>query len=318
MKKRIDYIDKAKGILIILTVIGHIWQSGYVHNVIYSFHMPAFFVISGMLLCYTQSYKKDYLKFVLSRIYSFGIPFVFIEVLGCLTDIIRHGRTLNFKGYIYNTLTLNFNDSNLWFLMELFLVEIIFVAVKKIAKDDKIVWCICVCLFLISVSLPEGNHYINILVSTFRYFGFFTIGFYGNKILVKKNWFLILISLITVFLVAAVFGKRVDGYLSVANIAFLISGLCGTYMTLQFGKVNFTEKINNFILSVGMNTIIIYGTHHIYYAIVGVILGITDYATTPIWAGIIMLLIVTALEIPTIYIINRWFPFLAGKRKKKK
>ena len=34
-------------ILIILVVIGHIWQDGYVHNFIYNFHMPAFFVISG-------------------------------------------------------------------------------------------------------------------------------------------------------------------------------------------------------------------------------------------------------------------------------
>ena len=42
--KRLDYLDRAKGILIILVVIGHIWQSGPVFNVIYSFHMPAFFV----------------------------------------------------------------------------------------------------------------------------------------------------------------------------------------------------------------------------------------------------------------------------------
>ena len=49
-KNRLDYIDRAKGILIILVVIGHIWQSGPVFNTIYVFHMPAFFVISGLLL----------------------------------------------------------------------------------------------------------------------------------------------------------------------------------------------------------------------------------------------------------------------------
>ena len=48
MAIRLDYLDKAKGILIILVVIGHIWQSGPVFNIIYAFHMPAFFFISGL------------------------------------------------------------------------------------------------------------------------------------------------------------------------------------------------------------------------------------------------------------------------------
>lgn len=42
MKKRLEYIDISKGILIILMVIGHIWQGGFVFNLIYAFHMPAF------------------------------------------------------------------------------------------------------------------------------------------------------------------------------------------------------------------------------------------------------------------------------------
>lgn len=46
-------------------------------------------------------------------------------------------------------------------------------------------------------------------------------------------------------------------------------------------------------------------------------MGITDYGTTPVWAGLTMLAAVALLEIPTIYIINRWLPFLAGKRYKK-
>ena len=49
MNRRITYLDTAKGILILLMLIGHIWNDGFVHAFIYVFHMPAFFLISGMV-----------------------------------------------------------------------------------------------------------------------------------------------------------------------------------------------------------------------------------------------------------------------------
>lgn len=106
MAERLDYIDKAKGLLIMLAVVGHIWQAGVVHNFIYAFHMPAFFVISGMLMRHTKSYEKTYSRFLIGRLYSFGVPFLFFEILGILTDILRHGVTLNIKGYVFNTISL--------------------------------------------------------------------------------------------------------------------------------------------------------------------------------------------------------------------
>ncbi len=75
MAKRLDYLDRAKGLLIILVVIGHIWQSGPVFNIIYAFHMPAFFLISGILFHHTKASSRPFGAFLRSRLYSFGIPF---------------------------------------------------------------------------------------------------------------------------------------------------------------------------------------------------------------------------------------------------
>ena len=317
MRERLDYIDKAKGLLIILAVIGHIWQAGCLHNIIYAFHMPAFFVISGILLSYTKSYEKSYAQFVLSRIYSFGIPFIFIELLGCCTDIIRHGITLNIKGYLYNTLTLNYNDPNLWFIADLFLVEIIFVLAKKIIKEDKAMWIFCLILLLISAVVHVENNYISTLIGSFWYYFFFNAGFYGKELLTKKNVLAIVGSAIVVIAVAMIYGKRSSGTLSIENLAFIISGLCGTYLMLQIGKLDILAFLNRILTESGKNTIIIYGTHHIIYATAGVMMGITDYKTTPILEGIILCVVVAIAEIPIIYIINRWLPFLAGKPFKK-
>lgn len=101
-------------------------------------------------------------------------------------------------------------------------------------------------------------------------------------------------------------------------MAFLISGFAGTYAVLWLGKLEFAKKTGHLFSVAGKNSMTIYGTHHILYAATGVLLGITDYATTPLWAGLIMLAVVSVVEVPTIYVINRWLPFLAGKRHQRK
>ena len=175
-KKRLDYLDVARGILIILVVIGHVWQAGYVHNAIYVFHMPAFFMISGILLSVTKSHQKGYLRFIARRIYSFGIPFLFIEFLGVLSSILRNGVTLNWKGYLFNTLTLHFNDPNLWFLEDLFLIEVLFAGLLCLFKKDWAVIAVVAGYIVTAYALPkEVPMIVSLLVSLRWYFLYFVI-----------------------------------------------------------------------------------------------------------------------------------------------
>ncbi|WIW86996.1 acyltransferase family protein [Sphingobium sp. V4] len=46
---RLDWVDVARGIGIIAVVIGHVWTRGPLRDAMYSFHMPLFFLLSGML-----------------------------------------------------------------------------------------------------------------------------------------------------------------------------------------------------------------------------------------------------------------------------
>ncbi len=317
-KERMDYIDKAKGILIILVVLGHIKTAGYGFNWIYTFHMPAFFAISGILMNFTASYEKPAGKYITGRMYAIGLPFIFMEILGVCLSIIRNGVTLNWKGYLYNTLTFQFNDPELWFLVDLFVIEVLFMVLKKISKMDWPVVTVCIILFIISVLMPKSNGYLTALASSFRYFPYFVFGFYCRKILDNKRMSASVISLLVVSFIAAVWGTRADSDLTINNLVFMVAGFFGTYMILQFAKLNFGRSINMLLSQVGRNSIIIYTTHHIIYATVGVLLGTTDYDSTPFWAGLIMFATVMVLEIPLIYVINRWMPFWAGKHYQKK
>ena len=74
-KKRIDYYDIAKGIGIILVVWAH--AKGPFHGEIFEFHMPLFFIISGLL----YNSKTAVFEFAKKRFFSLYIPFIFWNML---------------------------------------------------------------------------------------------------------------------------------------------------------------------------------------------------------------------------------------------
>ena len=49
MNKRIGWIDIAKGVTILLVIVGHTLIGYKVNDYIYAFHMPLFFICSGLL-----------------------------------------------------------------------------------------------------------------------------------------------------------------------------------------------------------------------------------------------------------------------------
>ena len=77
LRKRVPYVDIAKGIGIILVVMGHndfALISPFAHKLIYSFHMPMFFFMSGMF------FKPDmpFLTFLKNRFHRVLKPFLAI------------------------------------------------------------------------------------------------------------------------------------------------------------------------------------------------------------------------------------------------
>jgi polysaccharide biosynthesis protein PslL len=80
LPKRVPYVDIAKGIGIILVVMGHndfALIAPFAHKLIYSFHMPMFFFMSGMF------FKPDmpFLNFIKNRFHRVLKPFLAILLL---------------------------------------------------------------------------------------------------------------------------------------------------------------------------------------------------------------------------------------------
>ena len=161
MSKRIEYLDIAKGIGILLVVLGHNdfeVISLFVQRLIYSFHMPLFFFLSGYFL----NTAVPFFDFVKKRFNTLLKPFLFtifliyftsisFEKMGFNTAITRTVKSLYGSGYYLDWV-------QLWFLPHLFAVSIyafLFITLVSRLRNRWITWGIL--LGTLAVAIPFLN-----------------------------------------------------------------------------------------------------------------------------------------------------------------
>ena len=166
-KERLNYLDVSKGIGILLVVLAHIYAFNSEINRellvtwIYSFHMPLFFIISGMLLKYKN--ENDVKKVIISRIKGLLIPYLFFSLLSIIVKIIINGFDKNMVIWdlIYSATGIGIDA--LWFLPALFIGEILFVLINKIIKNNYVKVLLIVFLFIGSTFISKENGLILLL-----------------------------------------------------------------------------------------------------------------------------------------------------------
>ncbi len=242
---RIVYIDIAKGLGILLVILGHLLEAPSTEFefslklMIYSFHMPLFFILSGM------TYKpiagngiKDTFITSLDRKKYLLLSYVFYSIIYLLRDILcflfNRIELDNILLDLYKTIT--FEGINvLWFLSTLLLTEVLFDLVFKIFKQNIVfigIFEILICIFAIiiynDISPYIQKRVISIIVkSLFRpiiCLLFFYIGFCVKKYavlelvkkIVKKP--ALRIPIIIAFMFVALWTSKKNGEVDVHNI----------------------------------------------------------------------------------------------------
>lgn len=143
-KQHYTEISIAKGILIILMVIGHSGTNTLAGDFIYDFHMPCFFLISGFL--FKEEYLDNIGTFVGKKIKGLYIPFVkYSLVFLILHNIFYHLHLYNncytLTEFITRTLkilTLTGSEQLLggfWFLKELLYASVISILFFKLISN---------------------------------------------------------------------------------------------------------------------------------------------------------------------------------------
>ncbi|MCQ2530867.1 MAG: acyltransferase family protein [Lachnospiraceae bacterium] len=155
MNKRVEWIDALRGIAMWLVVLGHTFldRSHPLRNYVYSFHMPLFFFISGLTY---QRTKMSFLKFLKKKAKAFLLPYVALNVFAAIIKYILHFttrlyRVISLKTMLRGMLTGDGENApciQSWFLLTLFLTEIIFYFLDRLFKSEA---GLCIASLVVSV-----------------------------------------------------------------------------------------------------------------------------------------------------------------------
>lgn len=114
--KRIEWIDITKGIAIFLMVCGHTSIPKSISDFIWSFHMPLFFIVSGIL--YKPEKAENCMVYAISKFYSLIVPYFFFLLCDYIYRI-SWGLDIS-----WNMLTDGINVGAYWFIQVLLIVEL--------------------------------------------------------------------------------------------------------------------------------------------------------------------------------------------------
>ena len=240
--KRIDEIDIAKGIGIIMTIIGHNVFAGYVKTFIYSFHMPLFFILAGLVMKKKECSTKTliYEEGKLFRAYfCWSLIYIIFDIVVRIILLEQPIRLLFLDGYQ----TVVFWGINvLWFIATLAIAKIVAYKLCMILNARKQIIVALILFLAVYIITPLVNIIpkmamywcIASLLRAFSVVIFIVIGMNSKEILLKllnlENMYSLMLAILC-FASVALMGNYM-GYIDMRvlmlggnAILFLLSAL---------------------------------------------------------------------------------------------
>lgn len=262
-KNRIDQLDMIKGIAMILVIVGHlcsaIVQSGktdvysyqMLYNVIYLFHMPLFFFVSGFLSKGNNKLVDKCIRLIIPFI-IWGMP----HIIGHLVTSFWSENLM--KNILQELIFLFLRGGYYWYFIYLFIFYVISNKINKCFRTVYVKWVflvlICVVYVLGEVILSIEKIIPDVDKFMFNYI-FFYLGYLMKehaeilwKLNVKAMVFAIVISCFGVVIYFGCF----------SFIKIFVTSACLLSVFELVNLLNTCEPVKDFLSIIGKNTMIIY------------------------------------------------------------
>ena len=282
-------VSIAKGLAIIMMVIGHAGAPTPLVRFISIFHMPLFFMLSGY--CFKEKYLTDFKNFAKKRFTGIYFPYITFSLLflfchqlfvemhiydithpesnGCahvypLKEYLNRAIKILFMMQGHDTLLAGF-----CFLKDLFFGSFYFYLLAKYTR--KSFWVpIALAAILILLSYTELR--IKILFLEKRIVMailFIYLGYLAKSLKLKSNFLVILITIEITYLASACgLFKKVGmlDFTTLEALPFVIFALVGSYMLFSISKIlsNWDNRFTRFLIYAGNHSLGILAWHFLF------------------------------------------------------
>lgn len=337
--KRFAHVDTMKAIGIVLVVIGHSpGLNPFIKNVIYSFHMPLFFFISGLLVS-ERKLSMTYRENLSSLWKGLGIPYLFFFLISYLYWLPTHDLAASaakhagvnwwepVMGVVIGNGDALFVNVVLWFFTCLFTTSLIFFWARKYLSATFLLVAFNLMGLVFTLihdpswpRLPWGLDNAVVALAFYSTGHFFRR--YQDAILDKtpkgRAMMLALFMVAGVAYVAGINGEVDLNTLLFGShrYLFLINAYLGVLALFYF---SISLPANAVFQWLSKNTIIIFPIHLLMFSLftgVGVVVFGMPHAfkeSSFLWTGAFALLALL-LSYPSALFLYRFFPLVFGKR----
>lgn len=303
-KKRIEYLDIARGIAIILMVIGHV-VSGYKRAIIFSFHMPLFIIISGFFFKSGRNIKEEIVNIIKKLIIPYIVSIIIVHivrifVIGEKLSILNILEQMIFAYSNKKTFFQNIETVGvLWFIPFLAMCKIVFWSINKVSKNNEgLKACLCIICTMIGILLAKMEIYLPwsfdiVLASIIFYYIGYLMKKYEILERILENY-KILLCILVLYIVGAKFG-----YIELAirkypfGLICYITAISGTIIVFKISKIieSVSKTITKILCWYGKNSMYILCTHFLEMGII----QYNNIGITKKWELIIVKLIIVTL-----------------------
>lgn len=325
---RIKWLDACKGIGIILVIAGHTPLDPSIRGIIYGFHMPLFFLLSG----YFFSMKKgDFLSFTITKIRSLLIPYLFFSFVSLFLLIFIFNQPVDLvraaKDMILSSRNHIFFNQPLWFLTSLLVIEMIYFGLSKLLRNNYFILIVTLVSSILVVQkfgvLSSGVIFPWSIDQSLFYLVFFGIGHLLrtagmlDKDLKKSPVILFLSLAFVIFVFYPSVFLKVIGLIGIPSIAMYLHQFLFALFGISF--VIFVSQFLSFISLlnyIGRNSLILMALHiplgfNLYHMWIRGKLGVTIENLNTF--GLAVTIFTVIILLPVIYLINRYFPIMLGR-----
>lgn len=314
--QRIEYVDALRGLCMVLIVWYHTNHPALLD---YPFYNTALFFVSGMLFK-----PSNFPTFLRKKFWKLLIPFLFFYVLYYFFLIIINFakyRTVSYEIFSSILDVFRFYKDNvayicnypLWFLWALFWVQLICNYLIIIIRKPFF-------LFLTSLIVSViGYVYIQhiptpfIIGRSFTFVIYYISGFLFCSLLNNKfNNKIILLTSVLVWILALGFRTYIMTPI-LSTILYCIEFVSIAIVLLQLCRIVSFRPFIHALSYFGINSLIVFGMHDMYLSICRIITT-NLFGEMNITLGCVNWILTLLFMLPTIYILNKHFPVLVGKK----